>query len=432
MSNQTLVQEISSVRRGKAKGLTDKECEKAICPEGKKRKRYYDRDGLYLEVDNCGKRWFMKFRRSNGKESRLAIGSYPIVKLKDARDACSDARKDHRKGVDPVEKKKAAEVVAKQGLGNNTFRQAAESWFANKSPQWGSHHQIRERRNLDKDLLPWIGDYQLGVLTASNLLEVLRRVEARTVDVAHRVNSTLNGVLKFAVGEGKIDSNPAAKLKEVLKPKSKKHFGAILDPGKFGHLLLAMDDYKGGAIVKAALLLSPIVFQRPTELRAAKWTEIDFKEKQWTIPAARMKRKKDGKEQGPDHIVPLPTQAINILKDLHCLTGSGVYLFPSERGKHRPLSDAALPAALKSLGYGSGVQTIHGFRASARTMLDEQLNVKWWIIEAQLAHSVRDSNGRSYNRTVHIKQRATMLQKWADYLDKLRAKAHAEINWVQP
>lgn len=408
---------------GKSVGLTDTACRNAACPEGVKKVRLYDAEGLYLEVSRTSKRWFYKYRRADRTETRMALGCYPVVSLKTAREARTDAKLKLRQGVDPVWQKIEERLQKVQAQGD-TFEVFANAWYKNRSVEWGVHHQTRERRNLDKDLIPWLGKRPVAEVTAPLLLSVLKRIEDRgALDVAHRVLTTARGVLAYAVASGKAERNCALDLKEALKPHRGRHFGAIIEPDRFGDLLLTVDAYTGGPIVRSAMKLAPMLFQRPTELRAAKWGEFDLDAGMWRIPAQRMKRRKKGKEEGADHFVPLPQQAVEILKDLKCITGDDGFLFPGERGRSRPISDSTMRVALQSLGYNSSVQTIHGYRASARTMLDEQLEIDVRLIEAQLAHAVKDANGEAYNRAKFLQQRKVMMQKWADYLDKLKSEA---------
>lgn len=407
----------------KSAGLTDTACRNAVCPVGKKWVRFYDTEGLYLEVSQSSKRWFYKYRRADRTETRMALGIYPVVSLKSAREGRTDAKLKLRKGVDPIWEM-VEERLKKQQAQGETFEAYANAWYQHRSGDWGVHHKTRERRNLDKDLIPWLGKRPVGEITAPLLLSVLRKIEDRgALDVAHRVLTTARGVFAYAVASGKADRNCALDLAEALKPHRGKHFGAIIEPDRFGELLLVIDGYTGGPIVRAAMKLAPLLFQRPTELRAAKWEEFDLDAGMWRIPARRMKRRKQGKEEGPDHFVPLPRQAVEILTDLKCITGDVGFLFPGERGRSRPISDSTMRVALQSLGYNSSVQTIHGYRASARTMLDEQLEIDVRLIEAQLAHAVKDANGEAYNRAKFLHQRKVMMQKWADYLDKLKADA---------
>ena len=403
--------------------LTDAQCRNATCSPEKKRERLTDAGGLYLEVSPAGrKRWFWKYY-PDGKESRMALGSYPAISLTAARKARDTAKLKRADGFDPVQARKLDKIKQAMSEGE-TFQHVAREWYEKKSPLWSSHHQTRELRNLEKDLFPWLGKRRIAELEPVELLQAIRRVEGRgSLDVAHRVLTTARGVFAYAVATGKAGRNIAMDLKGALTPHKGRHFAAITDPAKLGELIRAIRGYKGGLIVRAALQLAPMLFQRPTELRAAEWSEFDLDAGLWSIQARRMKRTYDGKENGDPHHVPLPTQAVTILRDLHHLTGDGVLLFPGEKSRAMPISDNTLRAALLTLGYGSDVQTVHGFRATARTLLDEVHEFDPLVIEAQLAHTVKDANGRAYNRTTYIKQRQTMMQKWADYLDKLAAGA---------
>lgn len=403
--------------------LTDAQCRNATCPEGKKRERLTDAGGLYLEVSPQGsKRWFWKTYK-DGKEGRMALGSYPAVTLTAARKARDAARLKKADGFDPVQARKIERLKQAMSEGES-FEHVAREWYSKKSPLWSGHHQVREMRNLEKDLLPWLGKRRIGDIEPVELLQALRRVEARgSLDVAHRVLTTARAVFAYAVATGQAGRNIAMDLKGALTPHKGRHFAAITEPVKVGELIRAIRGYKGGLIVRAALQLAPMLFQRPTELRAAEWSEFDLDAALWTIPAKRMKRTYHGKENGDPHLVPLPTQAVTILRELQHLTGDGVLLFPGEKSRSIPISDNTLRAALQTLGYGSDVQTVHGFRATARTLLDEVLEIDPLVIEAQLAHAVKDANGRAYNRTTYIKQRAVMMQRWADYLDMLAAGA---------
>ena len=399
--------------------LTDAECKNATCPQEKPRARLACSGGLYLEISPAGsKRWFWKYRK-DGKEGRMALGSYPDVGPKDARKARDAAKLQKSEGRDPVQVRQIEKLKALTPAGD-TFKATAEEWYAMKLDSWSSHYAIREKRNLEKDLFPFLGHRHIGEIEAIELLAVVRRVEERgALDVAHRVLTTAGQVWRYAVAAGRAARDVSADIKGALKPHHGKHFAAITDPVKLGELIRVIRGYQGGPIVRAALQLAPVLFQRPGELRAAAWAEFDLDAALWTIPAARMKRRVDGKKNGDPHLVPLPTQAVEILQKLKPLTGHGTLLFPGERSHDRPISDNTLRAALLTLGYGPDVQSVHGFRATARTILAEVLNFDPLVIEAQLAHAVKDANGRSYNRTTYLKHRATMMQQWADYLDKL-------------
>ena len=304
----------------------------------------------------------------------------------------------------------------------DTFEATALEWYAMKLDSWSSHYAIREKRNLEKDLFPFLGSRHIGEIEAIELLATVRRVEERgALDVAHRVLTTAGQVWRYAVATGRTQRDVSADIRGALKPHHGKHFAAITEPLELGKLIRVIRGYQGGPIVRAALQLAPLLFQRPGELRAAAWAEFDLDAAMWTIPSSRMKRSVEGKQNGNPHQVPLSMQAVAILRKLQPLTGHGALVFHGERSHDRPIRDNTLRAALLTLGYGPEVQSVHGFRATARTLLAEELNIDPLVIEAQLAHAVKDANGRAYNRTQYLKHRTSMMQQWADYLDKLAA-----------
>jgi integrase len=399
--------------------LTDAECRNATCPPDKNRGRITDAGGLYLEISPAGsKRWFWK-TYADGKEGRMALGSYPDVSLTSARKARDAAKLLKSEGRDPVQVRKIARLKSATPAGN-TLKVTALEWYALKLESWSSHYAIREKRNLEKDLFPFLGDRNISDIEAIELLATIRRVEERgALDVAHRVLTTAGQVWRYAVATARASRDISADIRGALKPHHGKHFAAITDPVRLGELIRVIRGYQGGPIVRAALQLAPLLFQRPGELRGAAWAEFDLDAALWTIPAARMKRSVDGKRNGDPHLVPLSTQAVEILRKLHPVTGHSALCFHGERSHDRPISDNTLRAALMTLGYGPDVQSVHGFRATARTLLAEELNIDPLVIEAQLAHAVKDANGRAYNRTQYLKHRAVMMQQWADYLDKL-------------
>ena len=399
--------------------LTDAQCRNAICPPDRKQARFADSGGMYLQVSPAGsKRWFLKYR-IGGKEKQLALGSYPDMSLTAARKAREAAKLNKSEGRDPIQLRKVEKLRAIT-LDADTFKVTALEWYELKSPGWSPQHCIREKRNLEKDLFPFLGARHIADIEAIELLATVRRVEERgALDVAHRVLSTAGQVWRYAVSTGRTAHDVTADIKGALKIHHGKHFAAITDPVKLGELIRIIRSYQGGPIVRAALQLAPMLFQRPGELRAAAWAEFDLDAALWTIPAARMKRPIEGKEHGDPHYVPLPTQAVEILRKLHPITGHSALCFYGERGHDRAISDNTLRTALLTMGVSPTVQTVHGFRATARTMLAEIHDVDPLVIEAQLAHAVKDANGRSYNRTTYLKHRATMMQLWADYLDKL-------------
>jgi integrase len=399
--------------------LTDAQCRNAVCPSERKQARFADSGGMYLQVSPAGsKRWFLKYRVA-GAEKQLALGKYPDVSLTGARKAREAAKLQKAEGHDPVQVRKIAKLRAVTPDAD-TFKVTALEWYEMKLPNWSNHYAIREKRNLEKDLFPFFAARRIGDIQPIEVLAAVRAVEERgALDVAHRVLTTIGQVMRYAVATGRAQRDVTPDIKGALKPHHGKHFAAITDPVKLGELIRVIRGYQGGPIVRAALQLAPILFQRPGELRAAAWAEFDLDAALWTIPAARMKRSVDGKKNGEPHLVPLPTQAVEILRKLHPITGHSALCFFGERSHARPISDNTLRAALQTLGYGSDKQSVHGFRATARTILAEVLDFDPVVIEAQLAHAVKDANGRAYNRTTYMKQRAAMMQTWADYLDKL-------------
>ena len=303
--------------------LTNTQCRNATCPPDRRQARFADSGGMYLQVSpNGSKRWFLKYRVA-GKEKQLALGSYPAVSLADARLARDAAKLQRAGGVDPVQARKVAKLKAVNPAGDS-FRVVALEWFDKQEPQWSPAHAVRAKRQFERDLFPWLGERRIGDVTPMELLATLRKVEARgAVETADRGLMLARQVWRYAVATGRAERDVTADLKGALTPYRGKHFAAITDPVKLGELLRAIRAYKGGPIVRAALQLAPMLFQRPGELRGAAWAEIDLGAALWTIPAARMKRSKAGKEQGDPHMVPLPRQAVEILRGLHGYTGHG-------------------------------------------------------------------------------------------------------------
>jgi integrase len=403
--------------------LTDKQCKNAVCPPDKSRARFTDGAGLYLEVSPAGsKRWFWKTYQ-DGKEGRLALGSYPAMSLSDARRARDAAKLVKSEGRNPVEVRKVDKLKAARPDGD-TFKAVALEWYEKQAPQWSPSHAERSRRQLERDLFPWIGSRPIADIHAMELLAALQKVEERgAIETADRVLMLARQVWDYWLPTADVQQrNITEGLKARLTPYRKKTFAAIVEPSRFGELLRALVAYKGGVIVRTALQLAPLLYQRPGNLREMEWAELDLDTALWVIPSAKMKRTKLEKEPGEAHAVPLPTQAVELLRSIQPLTGHGRYVFPGERSHDRPISDNSVRSALYALGFGKE-QTWHGFRASARTMMVDELNLDPLAIEANLAHAVKDANGRSYNRTQYLAQRFEQIQKWADYLDKLRKGA---------
>jgi integrase len=378
-----------------------------------KPQRLFDGGGLYLEVSPAGgKLWRLKYRHG-GKEKRLALGAYPDTGLRDARDKRDAARKLLAAGVDPGEQRKAAKAAGEERAANS-FEVVAREWHAKQSATWVELHASRIMLRLENDVFPWLGKRPIADVTAKELLTMVNRIVDRgAVESAHRVLQNCGQVLRYAIATGRAERNPAADLRGALPPVKQTHLAAIIEPNAIGGLLRAMDAYNGSLVTKCALRLAPLVFVRPGELRQAEWAEFDLDGAQWNIPAEKMKMREP-------HLVPLSPQAVAILRELQPLTGRGRYVFPSARSPQRPMSNNAVLSALRRMGYGIGEMSGHGFRAMARTVLDEVLHFRPDYIEHQLAHAVKDPNGRAYNRTAHLAERRKMMATWADYLDTLK------------
>ncbi|CAJ3517785.1 phage integrase family protein [Burkholderia pseudomallei] len=386
--------------------------------------KLFDGGGLFLLVTPAGQRyWRLKYRAA-GKEKLLALGVYPEVTLATARRKRDEAREKLAAGIDPSEAKKAEKRTVRLNA-ENSFEAVAREWHAKYAPTWSESHGSRILRRLEVDAFPWIGGKPIADLAPPDVLDALRRVEKRgALETAHRLHANVSQVCRYAVATGRAQRDVTADLRGALPPVQQEHMAALTDPKQVAELLRAIDGYQGTFPVICALRLAPLLFQRPGELRAAEWAELDLDAGIWEIPSDRMKRTKQGKASGGAHIVPLSSQAVTVLRELHALTGNGRFLFPSVRTKDRPMSDNTINGALRRLGYDGDTMTGHGFRAMARTILDEVLGLPAAIIEAQLAHAVKDPLGRAYNRTAHLPQRREMMQRWADYLDRLKAGAN--------
>ena len=399
--------------------LTDIQLRKAAPAD--KPLRLYDGRGLYLEVSPSGGKWWRLKYRFGGKEKRLSLGTYPDTGLKAAREKRDEARKLIGNGIDPGAARKA-EKASRAAAGEDSFEAVAREWHEVVHKRKVSDgHAARTLIRLEQDVFPWIGARSIGQITAPELLQTLRRIEARgAIETAHRAKQACGQVFRYAIATGRAERDPTPDLREALKPVQVEHMPAITDPKRVGELLRSIAAYEGQRVTRAALQLAPLVFVRPGELRKAEWVEIDLEAAEWRIPSERIKRTKQEKASGAPHLVPLSTQAVAILKDLHPRTGHGRYVFPSLLTGERPMSDNAVLTALRRMGYPKEEMTGHGFRAMARTLMAERLGVDESVIEAQLAHGVKDSLGRAYNRTEFAAQRRQMMQAWADYLDKLR------------
>lgn len=376
--------------------------------------RMFDGGGLYLEISpSGGKLWRMKYR-FGGKEKRLSFGTYPEVSLREARERREEARKLLANDSDPGAVKKA-QKAAHAELAANSYEVICREWLENKRSVIEEAQYLKALARQTKDVFPWLGSRPIAEITAPEILAVLRRIDERGARyTAHKARSEISQCMRFAIATGRAERDPCPDLKGAIPPARTSHMAALTTPAEAGELLRAIDGFKGTFIVRCALLLAPMLFVRPGELRKAQWSGFDLDKAEWRYLVTKTKT---------EHLVPLAAQAVAILRELHALTGHGRYVFPG-RDPQKPMSDAAINAALRRLGYDTRTEiTGHGFRAMARTILHEELHQKPEVIEHQLAHSVPDTLGAAYNRTRFIKERVAMMQVWADYLDKLKAGA---------
>jgi len=392
--------------------LTTIEIKKAKAKQ--KTYKLFDDRGMYLKVTSSGgKLWRLKYRYNN-KEKSISLGVYPDVSLKRAREKRDDARSLLADGIDPSQQRKA-EKLKKKNEQKNTFKLIASEWHKKESVKWTFNHSKEVWRRLDNEIFPYLGNKPISEINPPLLLSVLRKTESRGVrETTRRLLQYSGKIFRHAIFTGRLELDPSIGLREALEPVQKKHLAAITTPESAGQLMRAIDGYEGHLITKFALQLSPHVFVRPGELRQAEWSEFDLQNSEWNIPGEKMK-------MGEQLLVPLSIQAIEILKEIQSITCHCKYVFPSIRTRSRPMSNNTVNAALRRLGYTTDEMTGHGFRALARTLLDEVLGVRVDFIEHQLGHSVRDPLGRAYNRTKHLAERRKMMQEWSNYLDVLKA-----------
>lgn len=390
-------------------------------PNGEK---YSDGGGMYLLVTATGKYWRLNYRYA-GKQKTLALGIYPDVTLLKARERRAEARTMLADGVDPSVAKRE-EKQNKVEAAANTFEKVAREWLAKTANKRAPVTQAKVTSWLEKDVFPFIGKMPISAVRAKDVLDrVARRMEARGInESAHRTVQICSQVFRYAVASGLVERDVTADLRGALVSVQKTSYAALTEPKQVGQLMRSIYSYSGHPTAVAALKLSPLVFVRPGELRAAEWAEIDLNAAEWRIPAAKMKMK-------VEHLVPLSRQAVEILRGLHSFSGHGRFVFPSIRTGERCMSENTIAAALRSMGYAKEVMTAHGFRAMARTIMDEVLGERPDLIEHQLAHTVKDPNGRAYNRTAHLPARREMMQRWADFLDSLAASGQV-IPFVRP
>jgi len=387
-------------------------------PSDKPRK-LADGGGLFVLVTPAGgKLWRLKYR-FGGKEKLLAFGAYPEVTLARARELRDDAKRALADGIDPGAAKQKAKRAALEACAANSFEAVARSWHALAYAGKAETTRTKTLTRLEQDVFPWIGVRPVSEITAADVLDVLRRIEQRgALDIARRVLNYIGRTLRYAATESMVAGDVSACIDPDLRlaKRETRHHAAITSPQAVGGLMRAIDGFTGGFVTLCALKLSALTFVRPGELRHAEWEEIDLDGATWSIPGTKMK-------MGNAHVVPLPCQAVAILHELHKLTGRGRYVFPSERGGSRPMSENTVNGALRRLGFTRDEMTAHGFRAMARTLLHEELGFAPEVIEHQLAHRVPDSLGTAYNRTKFLAERRRMMTAWADYLDKLKAGA---------
>lgn len=370
--------------------------------------KLFDRDGLYLLVNPGGSRlWRLKYR-VGGREKLISLGSYPEVSLKAARDRRDEARRLVADGADPSAKRRAERAARA-----DTFEALAREWLEMQGKTLGDRTLQKKTERFEAFVFPYLGKRPISEIKAADVLAVLKRIEARGKhETAHRVRSESGNVFRYAVITGRAERDPTIDLRGAIAAVSRRNRPAIVDPGRIGELMRAIDGYRGDVSTEFALKLLPLTFVRPGELRLAEWVEFDLKAAEWRIPAARMKMREL-------HVVPLSRQAVALLKDLHTLTGSGHYAFPSLRSRDRPISDNTINAALRRLGFSGDEMVAHGFRAMASTSLNEQ---GWHpdLIELQLAHAERNDSRGAYNRAQRLPERRKMMQAWANHLDQLR------------
>ncbi|MCA8199200.1 tyrosine-type recombinase/integrase [Burkholderia vietnamiensis] len=383
-------------------------------PLGNKQQKLFDERGLYLLVTPAGGKWWRLKYRFGGKEKSLSMGVYPDVGLKEARERRDAARKLLANGIDPgVERRlqKAAAAVRSA----NSFEAVAREWYAKHAPSWAPSHGEKVIRRLERDVFPWIGARPIADVKAPELLSVVRRIEERGVlETAHRALQNCGQVFRYAVATGRAERDPSGDLRGALPPWRTNHYASITEPTRVAEMLQAFDAFTGTFVVRCALRLAPLLFVRPGELRKAKWAEFDLDRAEWRYTVTKTKT---------EHLVPLATQVVLTLRELHALTGNREYVFPG-RDPKKPMSEAAINAALRRMGFDTKTEiTGHGFRAMARTILHEQLRFPAEVIEHQLAHKVPDALGTAYNRTKFVDDRCKMMQAWADYLDALKAEA---------
>ena len=377
-------------------------------------KKYKVSDGknLFLVINTNGSKYWRYKYIFHGKEKLLAIGVYPNITLSQARELRNEAKQQLSNGNDPSFIKQTNKINIKLAI-QNSFEIIAREWHAKFLSKWKIEHAKTIISRLEKNIFPWIGNKPISEVKPMELLNLIRRIESRGArELSHRVLQICGKVFKYAIVTDRSEVDPSATLKGALEPVQRKHHASITNPEEIGKLLIAIDSYKGYFITKCALKLAPMLFVRPGELRKAEWSELNFDKAEWRLPPEKMKMKSL-------HIVPLATQVIYILSELHNFTGKGRYVFPGLNNLNRPMSENTINAALRRLGYLSNEMTGHGFRSMACTILNEQ----GWnkdAIERQLAHIERNNIRAAYNYAEYLPERKKMMQEWADYLESLK------------
>lgn len=377
--------------------------------------KLYDEKGLYLQITPMGGKWWRFKYRLNDKEKLLSLGTYPEIKLAGARAKRDEARELIANEIDPSDTRKAKKQT-KSGKLANSFEVIAREWIATKMKTKSEAYQKNVLRRFELYLFPWMGKRPIAEISAPELLSIVKRIEQQNkVETAYRTLQATGQVFRYAVQTGKTLRDITTDLRGALTPSVTKHMASFTEPHQVAELMRAIDGFTGTLTVQIAMRLAPFVFVRPSELRKARWSDIDLEIGEWRYLVTKTKT---------EHIVPLSTQAIDLLKTIKPLSGSGEYVFQCGHNPDKAMSEAAINAALRRMGYDTKTEiTGHGFRAMARTILHERLNIDPHIIEHQLAHKVPDALGAAYNRTKFLEQRKLMMQQWADYLDELKAGA---------
>jgi integrase len=387
--------------------------------------RLSDGDGLYLLVKTLGAKWWRFDYSFEGKRKTLSLGVYPQVSLADARIKTQEARSQVSQGINPSDARKQLKVNQKQSQENthrlaqglpvvNSFADVTQRWLAFNQHRIAKITHTKKIARLTQWAFPVLGPLLIDQIKSKDIAHVLRPLtDKNQLETAHRLRSEMSAIYDFAIVQDLCEYNPVQAVAKQIPPQKVKHRAAIIDPSQLGQLLRDIDRYQGTLVVQCALRYSPLVFQRPGEIRQMQWADVDWSDCMWRLHISKT---------DIDHLVPLSTQALAILNELKPLTGSGQYVFPSQRGKGRPMSENTIRTALQNMGYDSDQMTAHGFRSTASTLLNEQ---GWHpdAIERQLAHVPSDPVRAAYNRALHLDERRQMMQSWADYLDSLKASA---------